>query len=111
MPVFTELFDDEKTRLKLYPHRKLCETHDGNVFAEATYTQVVAAGDVAVLVRVPDLRMIESIINVEIETNPATYADGWYGQKLITGNVVGLTIFQVNAGTTLSVHVVAIGPP
>lgn len=92
-------------------HKKVAALHDGQCIALGRYCSVVASGDNAILVRLPDLREVETILNVEIYTDPATYADGWYSNKQITGNVVGVTIWQINAGTTLTVEVVAVGPP
>lgn len=66
-------------------------------------------------VRVPDLRMIEYILNVQFTVSPldCTYPQYEAVNKVITGNVVGMTIYGAafSTGTTLTVEVIAIGPP
>ena len=64
-------------------------------------------------VRVPDLREIEYILNVELYTTANTYFEDDAGpmNKVITGNVVGFTIYGVYAATTITAEVIAIGPP
>jgi len=67
-------------------------------------------------VRVPDLRMIEYILNVQFDATPATVLTcGDHFQDLskkITGNVVGMTLSGSEiTGGTLLVEVIAIGPP
>jgi len=103
------------------------QLRDGRVIAKGkNYLVVAAAANVAMDVRIPDLRSIAHVIEVEFYTNPQTYAL-WYEKWLHdtsartgTGevsdigkqsNVVGLTIFQVQAATTLTAEVVAIGRP
>ena len=64
-------------------------------------------------VRVPGLREIDHIIQVEFYTNHITYSEDGLNpvNKKVTGNVVGMTIYGIYATTTLSVEVIAIGPP
>jgi hypothetical protein len=66
-------------------------------------------------VRIPDLRMVEYVLNVQITTSPldCTYPIYEAVNKKITGNVVGMTIFgaEFATGTTLTAEVIAIGPP
>lgn len=92
-------------------HKRVASLYDGKLIALGRYCAVVASGDNAIIVRIPDLREVETVLNVEIYTDPATYADGWYSNKKYEGNWVGLTLWQINAGTTLTVEVVAVGPP
>jgi len=70
----------------------------------------------AINVRVPDLRMIEYVLNIQffyevdnVCTTPLYEAVN----KKITGNVVGMTLLGADAagGGTLHVEVIAIGPP
>jgi len=84
---------------------------DGRIIAKATRSMVVSAGNVNFVIRVPDLKYIETVLNVEFYSDPDTYIESGYMDKKITGNVVGMTIYGVHAGTTLTVEVVAIGPP
>jgi len=93
-------------------HSVVAELKDGRVMAKATYAQVLAAQTNNIVVRVPDLREIETIIQVEFYTNPDTsFTSFAYMDKKITGNVVGMTLYGLAAGTTLTTEVVAIGPP
>jgi len=63
-------------------------------------------------VRVPDLRMIEYVLQIQFYTSPfANILSHAPMNKKISGNVVGMSIYYVTAGTTLTVEVVAIGPP
>ena len=84
---------------------------DGRIIAKATRSMVVSAGNVNFTIRVPDLKYIETVLNIEFYSDPDTYIESGYMDKKITGNVVGMTIYGVHAGTTLTVEVVAIGPP
>jgi len=84
---------------------------DGKVIAKATRSAVVSAGNVNFVIRVPDLKYIDTVLNVEFYTDPDTYIESGYADKKISGNVVGMTIYGVHAGTTLTVEVVAVGPP
>jgi len=75
-----------------------------------------AAGCEAIVVRVPDLRMIEYVLNVQFfyeVADPCTTPIYEPYNKKISGNVVGMTIFGAAAagGGTLHVEVIAIGPP
>ena len=67
----------------------------------------------AINVRVPGLREIEYVLNVQFYTNPTSYAvDGLNPMnKKIVGNLVGMTIYGIHATTTLTAEVIAIGPP
>ena len=64
-------------------------------------------------VRVPGLREIEHVMQVQFYTDPITYSDDGLNpvNKKITGNVVGMTIYGIHATTTLTAEVIAIGPP
>lgn len=73
-------------------------------------------------IRVPDLREISHVLDVEFFSSPQTYAlwyEKWTHRDEVSfeGNVVGLTIFQVQppivgqqyVGLTLTAEVIAIG--
>ena len=60
----------------------------------------------AVNVALPDLRAVECVLQVNLNTDPQTNATP-QGIK-ITGNAVGMTVY-VGAGTTVSGEVVAVG--
>jgi len=97
-----ELFDS---------HDRVATLQDGRVIAQAKRSTIVDAGNVNFNIRVPDLRMIEYVLQVEFYSDPDTYIESGFMDKKITGNVVGMTIYGVAAGTTLTVEVIAIGPP
>lgn len=78
---------------------------------ETTDHGVVAAGAVALNVSFPDLKHIEYILQVQFDTDPDVNLNGPAQDKVITGNVVGMTLQNVAAGTTLSSTVIAVGPP
>lgn len=100
------------------------QLRDGRVIAKGKNAKVVASGNIGMDVRIPDLRQIAHVIEVEFYTSPQTYAL-WYEKHLYNtdaggtdadnvtreANVVGLTVFQVQDGTTLTAEVVAIGRP
>jgi hypothetical protein len=102
------------------------QLRDGRVIAKGKNAKVLAAaGNVGMDVRIPDVRAIAHVIEVEFYTQDQTYAlwyDKWlYNVSARTGsdyddigkesNVVGLTIYQVQAATTLTAEVVVIGRP
>jgi len=76
-----------------------------------------AAGCEAINVRVPDLRMIEYVLNIQFfyETgNVCTTPIYAAVNKTSAGNVVGRTLLGADdqaVGGTLHVEVIAIGPP
>lgn len=62
-------------------------------------------------ITLPDLKYIQTVLQVEFYTDPSAFAYYVEQDKKITGNIVGFTLYAVSAGTTLTVEVVAIGPP
>jgi len=97
---------------------------DGRVIAMGKYylqqsdffaTNGRPAGCEAINVRVPDLRMIEYVLNIQFfyETDVCTYPIYEAVNKKISGNVVGMTLLGLtnSTGGTLHVEVIAIGPP
>ena len=107
-------------------HDQLAVLQDGRVVAMGKYylqqsdffhaSGDHAAGCEAINVRVPDLRMIEYVLNVQLfyETaNVCTTPVYEAVNKKISGNVVGMTLLGLtnSTGGTLHVEVIAIGPP
>lgn len=99
-------------------HGQLAVLQDGRVIAWASNlfdeTHTFATGCEVVNIRVPDLRMIEYVLDVEIYSTDL-YCDEPIFEavnKKITGNVVGMTIFgtQNMAHPGFTIEVVAIGP-
>ena len=70
-------------------------------------------GCVALNVRVPDLRRIDYILHIQFRMSPMVCEQPVYEavNKVITGNVVGMTIFGAvfATGTTLQAEVIAAG--
>jgi len=81
-------------------------------FFEANQTP---EGCEAINVRVPDLRMIEYVLNIQFfyETDVCLYPIYEAVNKKISGNVVGMTLLGLvnTTGGTLHVEVIAVGPP
>ena len=92
-------------------HAVVAITQDGKVIAKARSWQVLASGTSNITCAIPDLRYVETVLNVEFYSSPDTNVAGGYMDKKITGNVVGMTIYGLTAGTTLSWEIVAVGPP
>ena len=95
-------------------HDIVAHLRDGRLMAMGQYTQEVDQGNVNIVVRVPDLKYIEYVIQVEFYTDPDTkFSDFAFMDKKITGNIVGMTLYGIAAaaGTTLTTQVIAIGPP
>ncbi len=104
-------------------HGHVAVLQEGRAVAMGKNYALLAAGAAfttgceVINVRVPDLRMIEYVLNVQLHIAPITCTAPVYEavNKKIHGNVVGMTIFGANqsqaAGTTLIVEVIAIGPP
>jgi len=106
-------------------HDRIAVLQDGRVVAMGKYylqqsdffhADGHAAGCEVINVRVPDLRMIEYVLNIQFfyETaNICTTPIYEAVNKKITGNVVGMTLLgaDVATGGTLHVEVIAIGPP
>ena len=118
MPVF---FGVHGTQEGKRSHDQLTVLQDGRVIAMGKYYLEqdalfnAVAGCEAINVRVPDLRMIEYVLNVQFfyETDVCTYPIYEAVNKKISGNVVGMTLLGADnsAGGTLHVEVIAIGPP
>lgn len=103
-------------------HDQVATLQEGRIIAMGKYYALFPAGDAfasgceVINVRVPDLRMIDYVLEVQMHIAPLTCTEPIYEpvNKKITGNVVGMTIFGADqnaaAGTTLTVEVIAIGP-
>jgi len=89
----------------------LAVLRDGRILAKATREiGTVSAGTVAFTVRIPDLKQVEYVLDVQFTTDPVV--DIGHEVNIHTeGNVVGMTLTSVAAGTTLTAHVLGIGPP
>ena len=118
MPAFFEALDGTES------HDVVAVLQDGRVIAMGKYYLMQddlfhadghAAGCEAINVRVPDLRMIEYVLNVQFKYDDdfCTYPIYEAVNKKIVGNVVGMTLLGADnaAGGTIIVEVIAIGPP
>lgn len=90
-------------------NRIVATLSDGRTIAKGVTTQVVALGSTYVTVTVPNLNFIEEIIHVQVYTDPSVDIEKGFGNKNIEGNIVGITIAGVSAGTTLITEIIAIG--
>jgi len=92
-------------------HGIVAHLRDGRVVAYGNYTLVIAAaGNVAVNVRLPDLKYVEHVIHLQFDVDPLV-DPGTPVNKQIIGNVVGLTLVGVGGGTTLTLEITGVGPP
>ncbi|GAH49146.1 unnamed protein product [marine sediment metagenome] len=89
-------------------NRIVATLYDGRTIAKGVTTQAVLAGATYVTVTIPNLNFIEEILNVQVHTDPSCSISG-FGNKNISGKVVGITIAGVDAGTTLTLEIIAVG--
>jgi len=83
--------------------------YDGRTIASVKTTILApAAGNYTFTVTVPQLRLVETILEYRINTTPVT-DPGSPTNESISGNVVTVAIIGVGAGTTLSIEVTALG--
>jgi hypothetical protein len=97
-------------------NRVVATLDDGRTVAKGvrTYTVPIGGGNLHAIVTVPNLTWIEEVIEVQWYAVPPTAVAGGHQQKEIPpsgypGNVVGMTLYDIIAGTTLTVEVIAIG--
>lgn len=72
------------------------------------------AGWIAFLIRLPDLKYIEDVIHIQCTVNPLPADPTKFFEpinKKIVGNVVGMSIYNNTAHTTICIEVIAVGPP
>lgn len=106
MPEFTNTPDTTEKK-----HDILTQHHDGRVTCMGkNYATDIDGGNISINVRVPGLREIEYVTHIQLRFDPITTHGGVLNKK-ITGNVVGMTIMNIGAGTTYIVEVQAIGSP
>ena len=90
---------------------------DGRVIAQGQGDYYIVDNDIGqqlggLNVRVPDLRRIDYVLNVQFYTTPLTNILSHAPMnKKISGNVVGMSLYYIVAGTTLTIEVIAVGPP
>jgi len=83
---------------------------NGKVIAKAskTITVPLGGGDIAITITFNELRRVEQVLRYNFFTDPITDPGTPVNEK-VTGNVVGLTMVGIPAGTTLTIEAVAIG--
>lgn len=73
------------------------------------------AACIGINVRLPDLKYIEHVLHIQCDLSgfncSSTYLIGEPVNKKIVGNIVGMSLYVVTNGTTLTVTVIALGPP
>jgi hypothetical protein len=97
-------------------HHIVFITEDMRVVAKSTRCVIDDSGGgwLGINVRLPDLKYIEDILHVQFDLQPIRVFTGFYGEALnkkIIGNVVGMSVYNTVAGTTICVDVIAVGPP
>ena len=98
-------------------HDRVAKLRDGRLIAYGEYKELISSrsGCIGIVVRVPDLRYIEHVLDVEFKLenfNCSTdFLIGPEMNKTINGNLVGMSLYIVTAGNTLTAKVIAIGPP
>jgi len=90
-------------------NRVVALTKDERTIAKGYTKQVLAAGNHYVTITIPNLQYIEEVLQWNFRYDPSTIATGPVGEMNIVGNVVGVTIYDLLAGTTLTVECIAIG--
>ena len=90
----------------------------GRVVAQAKRTVTIdaAEGMLSFNVRVPDLKRIDYILNIQFEMpgydGTTEHIDSPVVNKKISGNVVGMSLYlTTTTGCTLTAEVIAVGPP
>ncbi len=88
----------------------VCTVYDGRTIAKSTQTIAVLAGDIGLSITFPELDNVETVLEVEVMvTVPPVETPGAFSHKNIQGNVVGITLWDISAGCTLTWEMVAIG--
>jgi len=96
-------------------HNIIFITEDMRVVAKAE--RIVnndGLGWVGVNIRLPDLDYIEDILHIQCKVTPIPADPTKFMEpinKTIVGNVVGMSIYNSTAGTTVTIDVIAVGPP
>lgn len=90
-------------------NRVIALTQDGRTIAKGYTKQVLAAGNHYVEVTIPNLRYVEEILQWNFRYDPLTSLLSSANQVTVMGNVVGVTLLALLAGTTLTVECIAIG--
>lgn len=75
---------------------------------DSTESILPVAGNYAINVSIPDLKMVEIVLQYRFITDPIV-SHGTVENELIIGNTIGFTLVGVGGGTTLTTTVVAIG--
>lgn len=83
--------------------------YDGRTIARATECVVVAAGDIGLSIQFPELDTLEWILELEVLTTSPPAETGVFSHKVITTNVVALTLMSVSVSTTLCWEAIGIG--
>jgi hypothetical protein len=82
---------------------------DGDTIAHGSTTEVVSSGLVYVQVTISELESIDVLLNAIVTNTSPRTTSGAISHPDISANIVGVTIENVGAGTTLTLQIVAIG--
>lgn len=91
-------------------HAVVATLKDGRIMAYACIEETpTAAATYYYNIHFPDLKEIEYVLQVQINTQP--YTDVKFPMnKYVRDNIVGLTVYP-DAGCTITIDAIAIGPP
>lgn len=80
----------------------------GKILARGSASKVVTSGAATIDVTIKDLRKVEYVLNILFSTSPSTTVHGPH-DIYKRENVVGISLTDVAAGTTLTANVDAVG--
>jgi len=99
-------------------HDIVAHLRDGRIIAMGRNTVTLPHGNSGIVVRLPDLKYIERILQVEFYKDPdvtAHFRDHNPMNKHISGNVVGMTLLGLMMlqyeTCDVTIEVIAVGPP
>lgn len=82
---------------------------DGRTIAKGVTVHNCLFTPIYVEVTIPNLNFIEEILNVQVHTNLPPEGCPTFGNKNISGNVLGITVCGVADGVTATVEAIAVG--
>lgn len=83
---------------------------DGRTIVRKTKCQAVTSGPFSVSISIPELEIIDAVLQIQINsTTPPTHAYGIHSKAISENNIVGFTIQELGAGCTICLEVVALG--
>ncbi len=83
--------------------------YDGRTIVRATECVVVEAGDIGLDITFPEIDNLEWILELEVLTTSPPAEAGVFSHKVLTSNVVAVTLMNVSVATTLCWEAIGIG--